>query len=93
MKKCDVLIRNVSVLTPQYKIVCGQYIAIRGKKIEEIGDNSACPFCADTVIPGDGKLAMPGFSRCTQCGELKAPHRVCSNCGYYKGKEVIKVED
>ena len=61
MKKCDVLIRNVSVLTPQYKIVCGQYIAIRGKKIEEIGDNSACPFCADTVIPGDGKLAMPGL--------------------------------
>ncbi|MDE6724842.1 MAG: 50S ribosomal protein L32, partial [Ruminiclostridium sp.] len=29
------------------------------------------------------------LSRCTNCGELKAPHRVCGNCGYYKGREVI----
>ena len=38
------------------------------------------------------KLPKMGFSRCTQCGELKLPHRVCGNCGYYKGKEVIKVD-
>ncbi len=38
------------------------------------------------------KLAAPAFSKCTQCGELKLPHRVCPSCGYYKGKEVIKVE-
>ncbi|SDM89442.1 50S ribosomal protein L32 [Acetanaerobacterium elongatum] len=38
------------------------------------------------------KLATPGFSKCTQCGELKLPHRVCPNCGYYKGKEIIKKE-
>ena len=30
--------------------------------------------------------------KCSQCGELKAPHKVCANCGYYKGKEVIKME-
>lgn len=36
------------------------------------------------------KLDMPAFSKCTQCGELKAPHKVCGNCGYYKGVEVIK---
>lgn len=35
---------------------------------------------------------MPGLSKCTQCGELKAPHKVCLNCGYYKGKEVISKE-
>ena len=35
------------------------------------------------------KLDMPAFARCEQCGELKAPHKVCSNCGYYKGKQVI----
>ncbi|MBQ8868749.1 MAG: 50S ribosomal protein L32, partial [Oscillospiraceae bacterium] len=39
------------------------------------------------------KLTAPAFSKCPQCGELKMPHRVCANCGYYKGKEVIKVED
>lgn len=38
------------------------------------------------------KLDMPGFSKCTQCGELKSPHKVCGSCGYYKGVEVIKKE-
>jgi len=39
------------------------------------------------------KLDQPAFSKCTQCGQLKAPHRVCPHCGYYKGKEVIKIEE
>ena len=38
------------------------------------------------------KLEAPALSKCTQCGELKMPHRVCPNCGYYKGREVVKVE-
>ena len=38
------------------------------------------------------KLETTGFSKCPQCGELKLPHRVCGNCGFYKGVEVIKVE-
>ena len=38
------------------------------------------------------KLDAPALSKCTQCGELKMPHRVCPVCGYYKGKEVVKVE-
>ncbi len=43
-------------------------------------------------VPMFGKSAFQGFSKCSQCGELKAPHKVCANCGYYKGKEVIKME-
>ncbi|MBQ2752184.1 MAG: 50S ribosomal protein L32, partial [Oscillospiraceae bacterium] len=39
------------------------------------------------------KLEAPSLSKCTQCGELKMPHRVCPVCGYYKGREVIKVEE
>lgn len=38
------------------------------------------------------KLDAPALSKCTQCGELKMPHRVCPVCGYYKGKEIVKVE-
>lgn len=38
------------------------------------------------------KLKVPAFSKCTQCGELKLPHQVCGNCGFYKGKEVLKKE-
>lgn len=39
------------------------------------------------------KLDTPAFSRCTQCGELKAPHKVCLNCGYYKGREIIAKQE
>lgn len=39
------------------------------------------------------KLSAPAFSKCTQCGSLKTPHRVCPTCGYYKGREVIQVEE
>ncbi|MBE6900122.1 MAG: 50S ribosomal protein L32, partial [Ruminococcaceae bacterium] len=31
------------------------------------------------------KLSAPAFCKCPQCGELKTPHVVCQNCGYYKG--------
>jgi len=36
------------------------------------------------------KLSLPGIVECPQCHETKLSHRICSNCGYYKGKEVIK---
>ena len=30
---------------------------------------------------------------CPKCGEPIRPHRACTKCGYYKGKEVIKVSE
>ncbi len=39
------------------------------------------------------KLAAPSLSRCSKCGALVMPHRVCKNCGTYNKREVIKVED
>jgi large subunit ribosomal protein L32 len=39
------------------------------------------------------RLAPPQFSACPQCGEAKAPHRVCPHCGSYKGRTVIEVEE
>ena len=38
------------------------------------------------------KLSAPGLIECPQCHALKLPHKVCKDCGYYGGKEVIKVE-
>ena len=31
-------------------------------------------------------------SPCPQCGAPKLPHRVCPNCGTYKGRQVIAVD-
>jgi large subunit ribosomal protein L32 len=38
------------------------------------------------------KLEVPNLVRCKQCHEFKLPHRVCKECGYYDGKEVLKLE-
>ena len=39
------------------------------------------------------KMDAPSLQRCPQCGEFKKTHRVCDNCGYYNGRQVISVED
>ncbi len=38
------------------------------------------------------KIAAPELVRCPQCGEYKRPHRVCTACGYYNGRQVIVKE-
>lgn len=35
-------------------------------------------------------LTAVGTTTCPNCGEAIRPHRVCSKCGFYKGKEVVK---
>lgn len=39
------------------------------------------------------KVASPALARCSHCGHLVVPHRVCDNCGFYAGKEVIEPAD
>ena len=38
------------------------------------------------------KLATPTLVKCSQCGELELAHRMCKACGYYNGREVVKME-
>ncbi|MFA9557347.1 50S ribosomal protein L32 [Evansella sp. AB-rgal1] len=35
------------------------------------------------------KLTVPGMVKCPNCGEMKLSHRVCKECGSYKGEEVV----
>lgn len=39
------------------------------------------------------KLTAPTLVKCPKCDAYKRPHRLCPTCGYYDGREVIKVED
>ncbi len=39
------------------------------------------------------KLSPPNFSLCPQCHEPLLPHNICRHCGYYKGREIITVEE
>jgi large subunit ribosomal protein L32 len=34
-------------------------------------------------------LSANAYQECPNCGKLKRPHNVCSECGQYDGKEVI----
>lgn len=36
------------------------------------------------------KISEAGTTTCPKCGATVRPHRVCPECGSYKGKEVIK---
>jgi large subunit ribosomal protein L32 len=37
-------------------------------------------------------LKVPNLVACPNCDELRIPHRVCPNCGFYKGRTVVAVE-
>ena len=38
------------------------------------------------------KLTKSTLIKCSKCGKFILPHRVCPYCGWYKGKEVIKIK-
>ena len=39
------------------------------------------------------KISAPSLVECPQCHEKNLNHRVCKNCGYYDGREIVVVSD
>ena len=39
------------------------------------------------------KLQLPGIVECPQCHQMKLAHRVCKNCGYYNGVQVVNKDE
>ncbi len=37
-------------------------------------------------------LELPNLSACPQCRAPKEPHRVCAECGHYRGRQIFEVE-
>jgi large subunit ribosomal protein L32 len=38
------------------------------------------------------KLTSPAVTKCSNCGAIMSPHRVCASCGYYNGRFVLPVK-
>ena len=38
------------------------------------------------------KLSVTGLTKCSNCGATIVSHRVCPECGYYDGKQVVDVK-
>lgn len=38
-------------------------------------------------------LTADTLVKCPNCGTMIKPHRACPECGYYKGKEVVKMTE
>ena len=38
-------------------------------------------------------LSAKETTKCPSCGAIIKPHRVCKECGSYKGKKVIKEDE
>jgi len=36
-------------------------------------------------------LTLQSLSKCSNCGKALLSHRICSKCGYYKGKQVLTI--
>jgi large subunit ribosomal protein L32 len=39
------------------------------------------------------KLSVPNIVECPHCHQPKLPHRICPNCGYYKGRQVTEPKE
>lgn len=38
-------------------------------------------------------LTPPAVSTCPQCNAITRPHRVCKECGTYRGKEIVTLKN
>jgi len=36
------------------------------------------------------KLVAASFTPCPKCKKPARPHRICPNCGYYKGRDILQ---
>jgi len=41
---------------------------------------------------GEQKIKVLSIAVCPHCKAPKLPHRVCSACGFYKGRQVIQIK-
>ena len=38
------------------------------------------------------KLSLPTIGKCPRCQAFKLSHRMCGQCGYYDGQQIVNME-
>ncbi|MFB5677138.1 amidohydrolase family protein [Paenibacillus terreus] len=63
-EQADILIKNCSLMTPQFAILDGQSVAIRDTRIIDMGkaEELQGKYEAKEIVEGKGKLLMPGLA-------------------------------
>lgn len=41
----------------------------------------------------NNKLTIGNLVECDTCGSMVTPHRICPKCGFYRGKQVIELDE
>ncbi len=39
------------------------------------------------------RIEEPSLSTCNNCGSAGHPHKVCMECGYYDGRQVLNIDE
>ena len=39
------------------------------------------------------RITPKQYITCENCGDVALPHRACAACGFYKGRQVMRVKD
>lgn len=39
------------------------------------------------------RLHPVALVKCDNCGAFTRPHTVCRECGYYRGREIVEIEE
>lgn len=39
------------------------------------------------------KSVVPTLGKCSNCGAMHKLHHVCPECGYYRGRQAIQIEN
>ena len=55
--------------------------------------NKHCSARRDKSRAGHWKMANSTLVKCSKCGALMMPHRVCKACGSYNKREIVQQED
>ncbi|MBI2174296.1 MAG: 50S ribosomal protein L32 [Candidatus Omnitrophica bacterium] len=37
------------------------------------------------------KLKLSSLTKCPQCAAAIMPHRICTSCGYYRGRQLVTI--